>query len=231
MQQNLAFKPNNLHKKAEDLREEDRLDEAEKVNTEAIEEYKLNKDWEGVARALQSRVLIYKHKYLLVKEEKILNLAKKDATESLIIAKEHNLKYLLSVCNFRMGEVFMISGDYKSAIVFFQNAVDLFVGYEAEKGDYVYHLGEALYQSGDKSAGKKHLLEGLYLIQQNKDEVDPFLINVWESGCYMRLADCFRKDDLKRAKEYLFKAKEIIDNDSKLVIRRRQWGQLAKKLE
>lgn len=222
-----GFIASSLHKRAEELRENDQLDEALLANNQAIEEYRENNNWEGVARALQSRVLIYKHKYLLIKDLKSINLARMDANESLKIADNHKLDFLISSCSFRLGEISMIAEDFGSAAKYYRKSVNEYVGSEAERGDYVYHLGEALYRSGDKIQGKKLLLAGLFLIQNNRNEVDSFLIHVWESGCYMRLADVLKNDDLNFARKCLMSAKTIIDSDPKLVIRKRQWEELA----
>jgi hypothetical protein len=46
----------------------------------------------------------------------------------------------------------------------------------------------------------------------------------------MRLAELLAEKDLKKAKEYLQQAREIIENDPKLVIRKRQLVEFEKTL-
>lgn len=215
-----------LHKKADQAREEDRFNDALKLIEEAIKDYKKEKNYEGLSRAFQSRVLIYKHLFLLSNNQKYLSLASKDAGLSLSITKKHSLNKVISSCYFRIGEVSMLTRDYKKAIENYQQALTFYNGTTAEKGDYRYHLGEAFYRSVEKEKGKEIVLQGLREIQDNSSEVDPFLMHVWESGCYMRLADLLRDDEPEKAKEYLLRARRIAESDEKLIIRRRQIKEL-----
>jgi tetratricopeptide (TPR) repeat protein len=218
-----------LHKKADQAREEEKYDDALAFIKRAIDNYEEEKNYEGLSRAFQSRVLIYKHLFLLFGHQEYINLAAGDAGRSLKIAEEHNLTNVFGSGYFRLGEIAMLSQDYKKAIRDYGHALDLYVGTMVEKGDYRYHLGEALYKDGEKENGKEIILQGLKEIQDNAPEVDSFLAHVWESGCYMRLADLLRMDEPEKAKEYLKKAKLISDSDEQLVIRRRQIKELTGK--
>lgn len=218
-----------LHKKADQAREEERFDDALGLIEKAIEGYEKEKNYEGLSRVTQSRVLIYKHLFLLSKNQRYIDLAMGDARASLFIAKKHNLANVFSSCYFRIGEISMLIDDYKKATENYQQALVFYVGTAAEKGDYRYHLGEAFYRNGQKEKGKEIIIQGLKEIQDNSSEVDPFLVHVWESGCYMRLADLLKNDALEEARGYLQKAKLISDSDKKLIIRRRQIQELIKK--
>ena len=59
--------------------------------------------------------------------------------------------------------------------------------------------------------------------QENQYEKD-----VWVSGGYMRLAQVLRESDNKKATAYLRRAKQIIDANPRLRIRRQQWEKIAK---
>ena len=219
--------PSELHRKAEQAREEDRHDDALELIEKAIENYKKEKNYEGLSKAIQSRMLIYKHLFLLSNNQKYVTLAMKDAELSLTIAKRHDLANVISSCYFRLGEVAMLTNDYKKAIENYQQALNFYNGTTAEKGDYRYHLGEAFYRSKEKEKGKEIILQGLREIRDNSPEIDPFLIHVWESGCYMRLADLLKDDEPEKAEEYLQRAQSIVELDKKLIIRRRQIRELA----
>lgn len=218
-----------LHKKADKVREEEKFNDALNLIERASEDYKREKNYEGLSKAFQSRVLIYKHLFLISNDRKYFDFAKKDAEESLLIAKKYDLTNVLSSCYFRLGEIAMLGKNYSDAINNYQLALTFYTGTAAEKGDYRYHLGEAFYREGEKEKGKKIILQGLNEIQNNSAEVDSFLIHVWESGCYMRLADLLRDDEPGKAKEYLQKAQLIASLDEKLIIRRRQIKELAKR--
>ena len=220
--------PGEFHRKSEDAREKDNHQEALDLIAQAILGYETKADFKGLSKAYQSRVLIYKHLFLLTKDKKYLDLAKKDALRSLEIARVHELSEVLGSCYFRIGEIDMLAEDFESAIRTYEKSLGNYSGSNAEKGDYRYHLGEAVYKKGDKSRGKKLMFQGLSEIQQNRSEVDAFLVHVWESGAYMRLAECLYEDEPEETKKYLKKAKDIIDSDEKLVIRKRQWEELSR---
>jgi tetratricopeptide (TPR) repeat protein len=217
-----------LHKEAEQAREEERYDDALELIKKAIDNYKKEKDYEGLSKAIQSRVLIYKHLFLLSGDQGYVTLAQKDADLSLNIAQKNNLANVVSSCYFRIGEIAMLVKNYKRAIGNYRQALTFYSGTIAEKGDYRYHLGEAFYRNGEKEKGRKIILQGLEEIQDSHSEVDPFLIHVWESGCYMRLANLLKSDEPEKAKEYLRKAQQVAESDKKLIIRKRQIKELAR---
>ncbi|MDD4938155.1 MAG: tetratricopeptide repeat protein [Candidatus Shapirobacteria bacterium] len=215
-----------LHQKAEELREQDKHIQALKACDEALITYQKEKNYLGICSLIQSRVLIYKHLFLLTQDFSFFVLAMKDVESSLLISQKFNLNNLYS-CYFRLGEIFMLSDDYKNAIINYKKALKLYPKIDSEKGDYQYHLGEAQYRSGNKKDGLKNILIGLKIIQKYQSKTDSFLIHVWESGCYLRLAELLYKDNPIDAQKYLHQAKEIIDADKKLIIRKRQLKDLA----
>lgn len=218
-----------LHMEAETARENDEMTKALSLIGDAIIAYQKEKDYEGFSQALQSRVLIYKHLFLLTKDHAFALLAKKDADTSLEITLKHSIANRIGSCYFRLGEVAMLLKDYNLAFENYQKALDNYTGSNAEKGDYRYHLGEALGKLGELKKAKEIMLKGLLEIQENKGEVDSFLIHVWESGCYMRLAELLKESEPNQAKKYLEEAKKIISLDKKLVIRKRQYKELTLK--
>ncbi len=218
-----------LHKKAEDARENDSHLDALKFIEDAIVEYQKEKDYPGLCEILQSKVLTYKHFFLITKDKVFAILAKNTAKTSFEIAMEYGLSEKLGSCYFRLGEIEMLFKNFQNAIKNYQKALQNYSGTNAQKGDYTYHLGEALYRSGEKDKGLETILQGLKLIEQNLSDVDPFLAHVWQSGCYLTLFDLLRNSQPYKAKDYLKKAEEIISSDEKLVIRKRQLRQLQSK--
>lgn len=218
---------NRFHHQANVAREEDRHLEALKLIEEALIEYSRRNDSKGIAMAIADRVLIYKHLFLLSSQKAFVVLAKKDAEACLEIAQNFSLRKLYGVAYFRLGEAYMLFEDYEKAAENYRKSLENYIGTNTEKGDYKYHLGEAVYRAGKKEEGMRLLLEGLREIQENKDEVNDFVSHVWESGCYMRLAELLKEDNPTQAKMYLGKAQEIAKSDKKLIIRRRQISKLA----
>lgn len=219
-----------LHNQADVLREQAQHVESIKLLDEAIILYQKDHDYEKIAGALLSRLLNYKHLTLQTHDEVFLQMTKRDGELSLWIAEKYGFRDLLGSCHFHLGEVAMLAKDYPGAIEQFKLALEHFKGPDTERGDYRYHLGEALYRGGQKGEGKQTMLIGLKEIQDNADKVSPFLAHIWESGCDLKLADLLREDEPAEARHYLEAARKIIDSDDKLVIRKKQLTELAQKL-
>jgi tetratricopeptide (TPR) repeat protein len=211
-----------LHQQAEDLREQDKLLEALKLYEEVIVNYQKEKNYGGIVEALGGRCLTYKHLFLISNDFIFYNLAQHSAISSLEIAGNYQLNHKIYRCYFRLGEMETLAKDYSQAIKFYQQSLSLYPQDDSEKGDFQYHLGEAQYLNGDIKNGLENLLKGLEKIRQYRHSTDSFLINVWESGCLMKLAM------LTKDQKYLSAAKKIIDSDPHLIIRRRQLEQLMK---
>lgn len=211
-----------LHKKAETLRENDKLLEALKLYEEVILNYQKNKNYFSLVEALGGRCLTYKHLFLLSNDFSFLNLAYHSALSSLEIAKNFKITAKYYRCYFRIGEMEMLKENFSKAEKYYQKALEIYPKDEAEKGDFQYHLGEAQFLKGDTKNGLENLSSGLTKIRQYRNSTDSFLINVWESGCLMKLF-IFTKD-----KNYLNEAQKIIDSDPRLIIRRRQIIEIKK---
>lgn len=227
---NLKNNTNLFHFLAEKYREQDKLILAKILNFLAILNYQINKNYLGLSNAYQSLVLIYKHQFLLSKNNKFIKLAQRYTEKSLNLSLAKKLTNIYTGY-FRLGEVFMLSNNFSKAILNYQKALATYPKNDSEKGDYQYHLGEAQYRNGDKKDGLKNLLDGLNLIQKYQSSTDPFLIHVWESGCLMRLTELLVVDNPTKAKKYLKLAQKIIQSDNKLIIRRRQFDKLAQELK
>lgn len=211
-----------LHYKADKLREMEKFDEALRVYDRVIEKYLENKNFAGVADALQGKVLTYKHLYARKRNEEYLKLATGCAKSSLEIINKYNIKDMYASGYFRMGEVYRLANKYKGATKNFEEAYKL-TGKNKERGDYLYHLGEAVYKSGKKILGKRKIIEGMKLIKKDKSRLDGFIYNVWLSGANLRLGQIFIEEkNEKEANKYINRAKKIIDGDKKLVIRKKQ---------
>jgi tetratricopeptide (TPR) repeat protein len=219
--------PKEAHENAERFRESDQHLEALQAAEIAIVGYQQQGNYPKLSEVLQTRFLTYKHLFLLTNDMSYAILGKNDTQASLQIALKHHLENMLASCYFSIGEAAMITNDYKAAISKYQQAVEIQPD-GAQRGDYRYHLGEALYRNGEKQTGKEALYQGLKEIQTNKQGQDSFATHIWESGCHMRLADLLRTDEPKKAREHLAKFKEIIDTDKRLIIRKRQLAELSK---
>ncbi len=211
-----------LHQQAENLREQDKLLEALKLYEEVIYKYQQENNYVGIVEALGGRCLTYKHLFLLSNDFSLAIIAKHNALSSLEIAEKFNLKDQIYRCYFRLGEMEMLFKNYKKAVNYYKKSLSLYPNEDAQKGDFIYHLGEAQCLKGDTKNGLANLSSGLTKIRQYRDSTDSFLINVWESGCLMKLF-VFTKDI-----NYLNEARKIINADPRLIIRRRQIKNLVR---
>jgi len=220
-----------IHQKGALLREQDKHELALQYLTRAIVFYQKESDYKGLIDTLKDRVLTWKHYFLLTNDKVYAILALKDSEAMLAIANQYKLKDKFDTAYFRLGEIAMLFENFSLASKYFKNSIKYFNGCAAEKGDYRYHLGEAIYRNGRKETGKKIMLQGLDEITKNIKGIDPFLIHVWESGCHMRLAEMLFRDEPMVSLEHYRKAQKIALTDPKLVIRKRQIEELGKKLK
>jgi len=147
-----------LHYIAEKLRETEKFREAIKLYDKVIEGYISENNWVEVTDALQGKVLTYKHIYARKRNEKYLKLATGCAKSSLEIINKYKIKDMYASGYFRMGEVCRLSNDYNEAVKNIEKAYKL-SNKNKERGDYLYHLGEAVYKSGRKILGRRKIID------------------------------------------------------------------------
>ncbi len=227
-----AFAANGIEiqKEADILREEGKSLNAIDVYNQAIVRYQEDKDYSNMMAALTGRLLSWKHLFYKTEDKIYAIFVKKAAEEMLEIAKEYNLLNRLYLIHFLNGTSAILLKDYSSAEIEFKKAVKLYPFDNAEKGDWIAHLGDAMYRNGKKEEGKNMILQGVSLIKERSCQIDSFLFNVWVSGAYLRLAKLLKTDNLEESKSFLNQAKEIIDSDNRLVIRKQQLDAFMKNL-
>jgi len=83
---------------------------------------------------------------------------------------------------------------------------------------------------GKKEEGMNMILQGVSLIKERSSQIDSFLFNVWVSGAYLRAAKLLKTNNSEESQSFLNQAKEIIDSDNRLVIRKQQLDAFMKNL-
>jgi tetratricopeptide (TPR) repeat protein len=225
------MKTSDLHQHGVNLREGEKYLEALEVLTKTMERYIEESNYEGLVDALKDRCLCWKHLLLLKHEVGFKILAQKDAEAMLAVSLERSLTGKLATSYFRLGEMAIEDKNYKLGITCYKKAIKYYPHPDAELGDYTYHLGEALFRAGNKSSGKKKILEGIKILKQYQDNTDSFVLGVWLSGAYGRLADLLIDDEPDEALKYLKIAWKRVLSDKRLRIRKRQIEALIKKFE
>lgn len=211
-----------LHKEADKVREEGKSLLAIDLYNQAIVRYQEAKDYASIMGALTGRLLSWKHLFYKTEDKIYAIFVKKEAETMLEVAKAYDLLDRLYLIHYLNGTSAILLKDYSSAEIEFSQAIELYPSENAEKGDWRAHLGDAMYRNGKKEEGKKTILEGVKIIKERSSQIDSFLFNVWVSGAYLRLAKLLRIDDPAESQLFFNQAREIIDSDNRLVIRKQQ---------
>lgn len=211
-----------LQKQADILREEGKSLRAIDTYNKALVSYQEAKDYPHMIGALTGRLLSWKHLFYKTQDRIYAIIVKKEAEVMLEIVNEHRFLDKMYLIHFLNGTSAVLLQDYPSAEKSFSQALELYPADNAEKGDWLAHLGDAVYRNGRKEEGKKMILEGVEIIKQKSSQIDSFTFNVWASGAYLRLAKLLKTDNLVESKLYLDQAAKIINSDDRLVIRKQQ---------
>lgn len=218
----IATSGKELQEQADKIREDGKSLMAIDLYNQAIVRYQEEKDYDNMIKALTGRLLSWKHLFYKTDDKIYAIIVKSEVETMLEIAKEHRLFDKLYLIHFLNATSAILLNDYCSAEKDFSKAVQLFPFENAEKGDWIAHLGDAMYRNGKKEEGKETLLQGVEIIKLRASQIDSFLFNVWVSGAYLRLAKLLRVDNPRESTLYLNQARAIIDSDDRLVIRKQQ---------
>lgn len=223
-----------LHEQAAQARERNELAESVKLVFQAFEQYEKDGDHLGTSEVLSDASITLRNRGELEDNQDYLMVALGFANSSLDIAISHAINEALSVPYFNLGKIFTAMGVKDKAVDNFQKALANLVANPpashanrpAVLANYQVHLSIAQYSNGDKDAIQRaeeatHELE-------NAPESDDYSKKVWVSGAYMDLASAIAESDNQKAQDYLKRAQEIIDSDSRLKIRKEQLAKLAK---
>jgi tetratricopeptide (TPR) repeat protein len=224
-------KARKLHAQALKLREQKNIVEAQKIDQEALDAYASENDILGFSELLSMHAKSYLHQYHFSQFKPYLLLAKHIAQAGVDIAEEFGDESSKALPYFNLGEVSADAGDLDLAIDSYKKAVAILEntpGRHNRKSvlaNFKAHLTTTEYKNGDKSALER-AEQALSDLEAATDASD-YEKHVWLSGAHMRIADILRVDGPEKAKKHLAKAKEIIDSDPELVIRKEQWEKLA----
>lgn len=220
-----------LQKQADVLREEGKTLEALNLYNQALVNYQKKHDYNGVLAVLSSRLISWQHLFNHEEDKVYVILARKEAESMLAIAHEYGIHDKDYLIHFLFGKSCIFLKDFNCAEIEFKKAIELFPHHNSEKGDWLAHLGEAIYRNGRQEEGERVILEGIQQIQSHQNDTDSFRINVWISGAYLRLAKILINDNkIEQAKIYLHQGEKIVLNDDRLVIRKQQLEGLKEKL-
>lgn len=222
-----------LHSKAEQAREQGDFIQALELSDQAMIKYQEENDILGFAEIQASRFLTLRHLYEKTADQNYLILAKHSALSAVEMAKKSGNKKALAIPLFNLAKAQETLEELSEAVNSYKEAVENMTNNPPEEHsrpavllDMKIHLDTVEYKNGDKTAESRAEND---LAELEKTEEMDYNKHVWVSGGHMRIADMLRKDNFEKAKEHLQKAKEIIDADPDLTLRKAQWNKLAEK--
>lgn len=220
-----------IHAQAAHAREEGDSVKSLQLDMEAFAAYQKEGDALGEAEILADGFLTLRHLYEKTDDRNYLIVAKYFAMASVEIAENSGNREALALPWFNLAKALETLGEIKEAVEDYRKALDNITNNPPTShnrpgvvADFKVHLTTAEYKAGDKSALER-ALAALSELEQS-DEVK-YNKDVWLSGGHMRIAEMLKEDDPEKAKEHLQKAKEIIDANSDLKLRKAQWEKLA----
>ena len=228
----MQSKARDIHGKSEIARENGDFLESLKLNDEALLLYQKEHDLAGITEVLAARFNAYKHLFRKTNDRSYLVIGKHLLEASLEIAEASNDPKNLTAPLYNLAKAYEEMDELKKAQQYYQKAVENITTTPSKTydrpaiiADFKIHYENINYILGDKSA-RARLEEALHELEQTHEDI--FTKNVWVSGGYINLAEILRIDDPQTAVTYLNKAKEIIDSDERLVLRKSQWEKLAR---
>lgn len=217
-----------LNIEANKLREEGKTFESLETYNQAFAQLLKEQDYRGVLSVLSGRSIAWKHLFYREEDPIYAILSLNDVEAMAHISEEYQFGDMEYLIQFLFGQSYILLNDFESAEIAFTRALELYPTNSGEKGDWMVHLGESFYGNGHTYEGKEMIFEGIEWIQNHSRGTDPFRINVWLSGAYLKLAKFLHNENQDEAKVYLEKAEQIILNDPQLVIRKEQLEKLKR---
>jgi len=201
------------------------------LNNQALFSYDIDGDDLGFAEALANLSITLRNYSQFHDSDRFLIYAKHVVMAGVEIAQKSGNKQALALPLYNLAKTQEGLGEIQDAVLSYKDAQENMQNNSptgqnrpAVLADMKIHLAVAEYKSGDKSALQR-VQDSLQELEQTQED-DKFSKNVWISGGYMKLADILRAEDAAKAKEYLQKAKKIIDDNPELTERKKQWKKL-----
>lgn len=230
-------KAHDFHIQAEQTREAGKLLESLQLTDAAMVGYQEEGNIHGFTEVQVSRANAFKHLYEHSGDKNYLIIALHTLQGALEIALNAGKKEDLAMIYVGLGRTWEQLENFVQSAECFQKAVDFMISNPSEEhkrkgvlADFKNHLAIAQYKAGDSSAIDRAESAISELEESGEDKVSLYNYHVWLSGGHMRIAEVLKDDNKKLAEEHLQKAKEIIDSDPSLTLRKEQWGKLSKDL-
>lgn len=220
-----------IHGQAERAREQGNFLKALEYTDQATLSYQQDRNYLGLSEIQSSRQSTFKQLYRQTNDPMYLILEKYAAISAVQIAKKSQIKEALAIPYHNLGKYYEEAGQFQQAAKYFAKAVYFMQRFPpkhhnrpAVVADIRVHQHVCEYLAGGKTALQK--AEQALKDLEEADEPSTYNKNVWLSGAHLRIANMLKKDNPKKAKEHLDKAKKIINSDSRLILRKEQLKEL-----
>lgn len=222
-----------LHGLAEQARENGDFLKALELTDQAMIAYQKDGDQLGFAEIQASRFLTLRHLFEQTEDQNYLILAKYSAEASVELAKKSNDPKAVAIPAFNLAKAEETLGQLTEAVANYQKALDNMAKNPPSEhsgarlailADMKIHLLVCQYKTGNKEVINEldQTISQLFTTEEEKYNQD-----VWLSGAHLKMAEILKNDNLEKAKAHLQKAKEIIDSNPDLKLRKAQWEKLA----
>lgn len=221
-----------LHAKAAKARETEKFIESLTFNDDALFAYDKDNDSLGFSEGIACRSITLRVCAGLHHSKRLLTLAKYEMMASVDLARQSGIAEALPIPLYNLAQILEDLGEYDHALKHYREAVEVMKENPPETHNRPsvllnmnMHLAVCSYKAGDK----KSLQQAKLMLSEleKAHETNKFNKDVWVSGGYMRLAEAIKADNPDVAKDYLTKAKEIIDLNPDLTLRKKQWEKLS----
>jgi tetratricopeptide (TPR) repeat protein len=221
-----------IHGKAEHAREAGNFLEALQLSEQAFLSYQEERNLFGMGDILASRSITLRLLFETSKDTSFLTRAKHDAMAGVEITRSSSEKSDLIMPLYRLGQVQEELEELSEACISYKEAVEIFESFPPKEhnrpavlNDMKVRMYVCEYKSGNEDALGS--AEDALVNLENDHEESRYTKDVWVSGGHMKLAEALKDHDLEVAKKHLLKAKEIIDMNPDLKLRKIQWEKLA----
>lgn len=225
-----------IHGLAAQAREDGDHLKALQLSDEAMLAYQKESDILGLSELLAERSLVLRHLADDTDDKNFREIALAEMLSSVKMARKSNNLETLALPLFNLGKVQEELDEIDEAVKNYQDALDNLQTHPPQPhgdrpamvADFKVHLATCEFKNGDKSALERaeQALKDLEAADEEKYNKD-----VWISGGHMRIASILKGGNPEQAREHLQKAKEIIDSNPDLKLRKAQWEKLTKSLQ
>lgn len=225
-----------LHAEAELLREGGNIQEALLKIRSAQFAYISDGDLLGLAEALASEVLAYRHLNEKTGHKEYLDFALRAARLSVEFAEKSGQKEALALPYHTLGKIYEDLGNWTEAVSAQAKAIEMMTNNPPQQHNRPAYINEMKihYLSDRYMCGEKEVIVELdkVLAELEADRAEPkYNRDVWLSGGFMSKATILKNDNPEEARKAFVKAGEIIKSNPDLKLRREQWDRMAIELK